>query len=36
MRRLIIILLAVLGAAAVALGIKLGMLTIIHGFASQI
>ncbi len=36
MRRFIIIVLAVVGAAAVALGIKLGMLTVIHGFASQI
>ncbi len=35
-RRLILITFAVLGAAAIVLGIKLGMLTVIHGFASQI
>ncbi len=36
MRRTVIILITLLGILAVVIGIRLGMLTVIHGFASQI
>jgi|GEM_PF-985182 hypothetical protein len=35
-RKLIFILLTIVGAGLVVLGIKLGMLAVIHGFAAQI
>jgi hypothetical protein len=36
MRRLIFIILTAAGTLLLILGIKFGMLTVIHGFASQI
>jgi hypothetical protein len=35
-RKLLFIILTVLGTGLLILGIKLGMLAVIHGFASQI
>jgi len=36
MRKVVIVLLSLIGVALIALGVKVGMLTVIRGFAGQI